>query len=76
MKIEGRDYKTVWMDDGRVKMIDQRLIPHEFRIKELESVDGVCEAISTMVVRGAPAIGASGCYGMALAELTGDGVLE
>ncbi|MBD3389325.1 MAG: S-methyl-5-thioribose-1-phosphate isomerase [Candidatus Altiarchaeales archaeon] len=72
MRIRGREYRSVWMEDGRVCMIDQRLIPHDFKIASYSSVDRVCEAISTMVVRGAPAIGAAGIYGMALAELTGE----
>jgi len=52
-------------------MIDQRLLPHRFKVVGLRTVKDVCDAISAMVVRGAPAIGASGCYGMALAELAG-----
>jgi len=71
MRIGGKDYRSVWMDGKTVKLIDQTLLPHEFRIRELKSVAEVAEAIKTMVVRGAPAIGAAGCYGMALAELTG-----
>lgn len=71
MRIEGRDYRSVWMADGKVCMIDQRMIPHQFKTVEYDSVDQVCEAISTMVVRGAPAIGAAGIYGLALAELNG-----
>jgi translation initiation factor eIF-2B subunit alpha/methylthioribose-1-phosphate isomerase len=70
VKIKGKDYRSVWMEDSRVKLIDQRLIPHEFRIKELKTVPEVADAIKTMVVRGAPAIGATACYGMALAALT------
>ncbi|MFH1404259.1 MAG: S-methyl-5-thioribose-1-phosphate isomerase [Candidatus Altiarchaeota archaeon] len=64
------DYKTLWMDDGVLKMIDQPRLPHEFRIHECRTVPEVAEAIKTMIVRGAPAIGATGCYGMAIAALT------
>lgn len=60
------------MEDDRVLLIDQRLLPFEFKVKELRSVSGVCDAVSSMLVRGAPAIGATGCYGMAIAELTGE----
>jgi methylthioribose-1-phosphate isomerase len=72
VKIGGKDYRTVWLDGRTVRMIDQRLLPHRFRVIGLRTVAQVCEAISDMAVRGAPAIGAAGCYGMALAELTGE----
>jgi methylthioribose-1-phosphate isomerase len=51
-------------------MIDQRLLPGEFREVSLTSYDQVADAIQQMVVRGAPAIGASAAYGMALAANT------
>ncbi|MFH1054639.1 MAG: S-methyl-5-thioribose-1-phosphate isomerase [Candidatus Altiarchaeota archaeon] len=70
MKIEGKNYRSVWMEGKAVMMIDQRLLPHKFSIIKLKTVDEVCDAIKTMAVRGAPAIGATGCYGMALAQLT------
>ncbi|MBI1297946.1 S-methyl-5-thioribose-1-phosphate isomerase [bacterium] len=59
--------RTVFWEDNRVKMIDQRLLPAEFVIAEFNSVDGVARSITEMYVRGAPAIGATGAYGMALA---------
>ena len=59
--------RTVFWEDNRVKMIDQRLLPGEFVIAEFDSVDGVARSITEMYVRGAPAIGATGAYGMALA---------
>jgi methylthioribose-1-phosphate isomerase len=51
----------------QVKMIDQRLLPGEYREVSFTSYDQVAEAIQQMVVRGAPAIGASAAFGMALA---------
>ncbi len=72
MRIEGKDYRSVWMEGEKVCMIEQRLIPHQFKIVRYDNVAEVCEAISTMVVRGAPAIGAAGAYGMALAEIRGE----
>jgi methylthioribose-1-phosphate isomerase len=51
----------------QVKMIDQRLLPGEFREVSFMSYEQVADAIQTMVVRGAPAIGASAAFGMALA---------
>ncbi len=50
-----------------VRMIDQRLLPGEFRIIELKTPEAVAEAIRDMAVRGAPAIGASAAFGLALA---------
>ncbi|MBW7885673.1 MAG: S-methyl-5-thioribose-1-phosphate isomerase [Caldilineaceae bacterium] len=59
--------RTVFWEDNKVKMIDQRVLPAEFVIAEYDTVEGVAGAIRDMVVRGAPAIGATGAYGMALA---------
>ena len=61
--------RTVFWEDNKVKMIDQRLLPHELVIAEYDRVEGVAYSIADMVVRGAPAIGATGAYGMALAAL-------
>lgn len=59
--------RTVYWEDNKVKMIDQRLLPGQFVIAEFDTVEGVAASITEMVVRGAPAIGATGAYGMALA---------
>jgi methylthioribose-1-phosphate isomerase len=59
--------RTVFWEDNRVKMIDQRLLPGEFVIAEFASVEEVARSIKEMYVRGAPAIGATGAFGMALA---------
>lgn len=59
--------RTVYWEDNKVKMIDQRLLPGEFVIAEWETVDQVADSIAQMYVRGAPAIGATGGYGMVLA---------
>lgn len=72
MKINGRDYRTVWMDDGVVKLIDQPRLPHEFKIFDCETFRDTADAITSMVTRGAPAIGATACYGMAQGALAGD----
>ncbi len=76
MKIKTSDgiseYRSTWMEDGVLKLIDQPKLPHEFKIFECKTVDEVANAIKTMVVRGAPAIGATACYGMAIAALTGE----
>ena len=59
--------RTVFWQDGQVKMIDQRLLPGEEVIAEFATVDEVARSIREMYVRGAPAIGATAAYGMALA---------
>jgi methylthioribose-1-phosphate isomerase len=57
-----------WNDDARsVDMIDQRLLPHEFKINSYQRYQDVVDAIRTMVIRGAPAIGAAAAFGLALA---------
>ncbi len=64
--------RTVFWEDNLVKMIDQRLLPNTFEIAEFDSVDGVARSIREMYVRGAPAIGATAGYGMALAAHASD----
>jgi methylthioribose-1-phosphate isomerase len=59
--------RSIEWDNGKVRMIDQRLLPAEFRLVEYEDHRGVAQAIRTMVIRGAPAIGAAAALGMALA---------
>jgi methylthioribose-1-phosphate isomerase len=69
MKIEGKKYKTIWFDDDSqsVKIIDQTKLPHKFIIKDLKKVKDAINAIKIMEVRGAPLIGGTAAYGMALA---------
>jgi methylthioribose-1-phosphate isomerase len=69
MRIDGIHYRTIWMeeDPGIVKVIDQRVLPFEFRILELKNVNDAYDAIALMAVRGAPLIGATAAYGLYLA---------
>jgi len=69
MKINGVSYRTIWRtDDPRaVEVIDQTALPHALRTRVLTDVDQARTAIADMIVRGAPLIGATGAYGMALA---------
>ena len=69
MNIAGKHYRTIWLgaDGWSVEVIDQTLLPHVFEIMRLTNVAEAASAISTMVVRGAPLIGATAAYGMALA---------
>ncbi len=59
--------RSVKWHDGQVQMIDQRRLPTEFQLLTYEDYHAVAEAIRTMVIRGAPAIGAAAAFGMALA---------
>jgi methylthioribose-1-phosphate isomerase len=69
MKIHGRAYRTIWVaDDGwSVEVIDQTLLPFDFATKPLRSLEDAAVAITTMVVRGAPLIGATAAYGLCMA---------
>jgi len=59
--------RTVFWEDGRVKMIDQRILPGRFEVRSYKDHKSVAQAITDMVVRGAPAIGATAAFGLALA---------
>ncbi|MFO7659866.1 MAG: S-methyl-5-thioribose-1-phosphate isomerase [Candidatus Cloacimonadaceae bacterium] len=72
MLINGKEYQSVWMQDDKVLMINQNKLPFDFEIITCRTCEEVATAIQNMTVRGAPAIGAAGAYGMALAALTSD----
>ena len=69
MKVDGRHFRSIWLEaDGwSVGAIDQRRLPHEFVIARLTNAAEAGDAIRTMLVRGAPLIGATAAYGVALA---------
>ncbi|MGY4225708.1 methylthioribose-1-phosphate isomerase [Bradyrhizobium sp. USDA 4503] len=69
MKVDGRHFRSIWPEpDGwSVGAIDQRRLPHEFIVAKLTTADEAGEAIRSMLVRGAPLIGATAAYGVALA---------
>jgi methylthioribose-1-phosphate isomerase len=69
MKIEGVPYRTIWPEanGARVAIIDQTKLPHRFEIVHLATVEEAARAIFTMQVRGAPLIGVTAAYGIALA---------
>ena len=71
MKIEGREYRTIWFDEQSqiVKIIDQTKLPHQFIVKDLKTVKDAINAIKVMEVRGAPLIGGTAAYGIVLAAL-------
>ena len=67
MKIQNKEYRTIWYEENVVKIIDQTKLPHQFIIKDLKTVKDAINAIKVMEVRGAPLIGGTAAYGMALA---------
>ena len=68
MKVDGQHYRSIWFDElyAAVKIIDQRWLPHEFRVVELADRQAFATAIADMWVRGAPLIGATAAYGVAV----------
>ncbi len=69
MKIEGKDYKTIWFEENCVKIIDQTKLPHKFIVKDLKTAKDAISSIKNMEVRGAPLIGATAAYGLVLSIL-------
>jgi methylthioribose-1-phosphate isomerase len=69
MKVDGRHFRSIWLEaDGwSVGAIDQRRLPHEFVVARIATVEAAADAIRGMLVRGAPLIGATAAYGVALA---------
>jgi methylthioribose-1-phosphate isomerase len=69
MKVKGKHHRSIWRDgaDDAVHAIDQSRLPYVFETMRLGSVEAVAEAIETMRVRGAPLIGVTAAYGLALA---------
>ena len=58
--------KTLWWEEGRLRLIDQRCLPVEYRVLDCTTPGEVATAIRDMAVRGAPAIGCAAAYGLAL----------
>ncbi len=72
MKVAGKHFRTIWPDpetDGKIVIIDQRRLPHEFVTKTLVTAEDAFVAIRGMLVRGAGLIGVTAAYGMYLAAL-------
>jgi methylthioribose-1-phosphate isomerase len=80
MRVDGKDFRTIWLsaDGVAVDVIDQTKLPHRFEVLTLRSAAEAADAIRRMVVRGAPLIGATAAYGMALAakDDAGDAALR
>ena len=72
MKVNGKAFRTIWLkpgDEKVIQIIDQRFLPHQFIVEDLETVDQVATAIKDMHLRGAGLIGAAAAFGMYLATL-------
>lgn len=69
MRVDGKPYRTIWPSAGgtRVAIIDQTRLPHAFETVELATAAAAAKAIKEMLVRGAPLIGVTAAYGLALA---------
>jgi len=69
VRVGDRTYRTLWLAEDRrtVEIIDQTRLPHAFEVASLRSLDDAATAIRTMQVRGAPLIGVTAAYGLALA---------
>lgn len=78
MNVDGKPMHPIWIDDDRdaVQIIDQRKLPHELAVVDLQSVEDVIDAIGNMRVRGAPLIGVTAAYGMYVAARNRAGDLE
>jgi methylthioribose-1-phosphate isomerase len=75
MQVNGKHYRTIWIDEKEpsiINIIDQRALPHRFEIERLQTFNDMVIAIKEMKVRGAGLIGASAAYGMYLALLETD----
>jgi hypothetical protein len=69
VRVRGRVFRTIWLDNegASVQIIDQARLPHEFEIVSITTVSEAARAIKDMQVRGAPLIGVTTAYGLALA---------
>lgn len=67
MKVGGQAYRSIWREGERVRIIDQTVLPHDFRVIDLPDLAAAAVAIKDMQVRGAPLIGVTAAYGLALA---------
>jgi methylthioribose-1-phosphate isomerase len=69
VNVDGVPYRSIWLDDDgwSVRIIDQTLLPHQLHTPRLIDLESAAEAIAVMRVRGAPLIGATAAYGLALA---------
>ena len=72
MLVNGSNFTTIWIesDNQKVKIIDQRFLPHELKVVTLNTVNDVEFAIREMQVRGAPLIGVAAAFGLSLIHIS------
>ena len=75
MRVNNKNYQSVWADfnNKRIYCIDQRVLPFRFSILKLNNLNDISNAITTMAVRGAPAIGITAAYAIWLSHYSNDG---
>ena len=79
MNVAGKHFRTIWLDPANervVQLIDQRFLPHRFVVEDVQTVEQMADAIRDMHVRGAGLIGASAGYGMYLAAIESEKLIE
>jgi methylthioribose-1-phosphate isomerase len=69
MRVNGKNYRTIWMEGQKIRIIDQNLLPFRFEIMDISNLEDLKIAINNMHIRGAGALGAAGGYGLALAGI-------
>ena len=67
MRIGSKPFRAVGWHAGGIQWVEQRLLPHRFEQKTSDDPENIAVAIETMQVRGAPTIGATAAFGLALA---------
>jgi S-methyl-5-thioribose-1-phosphate isomerase len=74
INVDGNDrkFKAVWYENGNVRLIDQRKLPEKLEIIDAKDSDEVATIIRDMAVRGAPAIGITAAFGLAMAKIKGE----
>jgi len=72
MKVNNKHYKTVWFENGIVKLINQPVLPHKFEVVECKNYRETAEAIKNMTIRGAGAIGAAAGFAIVQGVLEND----
>ncbi|MHB1439599.1 MAG: S-methyl-5-thioribose-1-phosphate isomerase [Cuniculiplasma sp.] len=73
---EERKFKSVWFENNTVMLIEQRSLPEKLEFFKAKNSDDIAYAIKHMVVRGAPAIGVTAAFGLALARKNGENMEE
>ena len=61
MKIKNKNYSTLWIENSKIKIIDQTKLPFKLIVKELKTLDDFCRAITQMEVRGSTSYWSNSC---------------